>query len=100
MIVTDDNPRSEDPAAIRAAVREGALGVPEAARAEVREFADRAEAIADAVRWAEPGDMVLVAGKGHEIGQEINGVKHPFDDREVLAAAIDAVGRSDEGQVR
>jgi len=100
VIITDDNPRSEDPAAIRAAVREGALGVPEAARAEVREFADRAEAIADAVRWAEPGDMVLVAGKGHEIGQEINGVKHPFDDREVLAAAIDAVGRSDEGQVR
>ncbi|MCZ4558699.1 UDP-N-acetylmuramoyl-L-alanyl-D-glutamate--2,6-diaminopimelate ligase [Rhodococcus maanshanensis] len=100
VLITDDNPRSEDPAAIRAAVREGALGVPEAARAEVREFADRAEAIADAVRWAEPGDMVLVAGKGHEIGQEINGVKHPFDDREVLAAAIDAVGRSDEGQVR
>jgi UDP-N-acetylmuramoyl-L-alanyl-D-glutamate--2,6-diaminopimelate ligase len=100
VIITDDNPRSEDPAAIRAAVREGALGVPEAARAEVREFADRAEAIADAVRWAEPGDMVLVAGKGHEIGQEINGVKHPFDDREVLAAAIDAVGSGDEGQVR
>ena len=50
--------------------------------------------------WAGTGDVVLVAGKGHEIGQEINGVKHPFDDREVLAAAIDAVGRSDEGQVR
>ncbi|MGW6374933.1 UDP-N-acetylmuramoyl-L-alanyl-D-glutamate--2,6-diaminopimelate ligase [Rhodococcus sp. NPDC055112] len=100
VIITDDNPRTEDPAAIRTAVREGALGVPDAARAEVREFADRAEAIADAVRWAEPGDVVLVAGKGHEIGQEINGVKHPFDDREVLAAAIDAVGRSDGGQVR
>uniref|UniRef100_UPI0026C511AA UDP-N-acetylmuramoyl-L-alanyl-D-glutamate--2, 6-diaminopimelate ligase n=1 Tax=Rhodococcus oryzae TaxID=2571143 RepID=UPI0026C511AA len=100
VIITDDNPRTEDPAAIRTAVREGALGVPEAARAEVREFAERAEAIADAVRWAGPGDVVLVAGKGHEIGQEINGVKHPFDDREVLAAAIDAVGRSEEGQVR
>ncbi len=100
VIITDDNPRTEDPAAIRAAVREGALGVPDEARAQVREFADRAEAIADAVRWAEAGDVVLVAGKGHEIGQEINGVKHPFDDREVLAAAIDAVGRSDEGGVR
>ncbi|MFD4180310.1 UDP-N-acetylmuramoyl-L-alanyl-D-glutamate--2,6-diaminopimelate ligase [Rhodococcus sp. NPDC058514] len=89
VIITDDNPRTEDPATIRAAVREGALTVPESTRAQVREFADRAEAIADAVRWAEPGDVVLVAGKGHEIGQEINGVKHPFDDREVLAAAID-----------
>ncbi|MFC7447047.1 UDP-N-acetylmuramoyl-L-alanyl-D-glutamate--2,6-diaminopimelate ligase [Rhodococcus daqingensis] len=100
VIITDDNPRTEDPAAIRAAVREGALGVPESARGQVREFADRAEAIAEAVRWARPGDVVLVAGKGHEIGQEINGVKHPFDDREVLAAAIDAARRSDGGGVR
>ncbi|TQF73594.1 UDP-N-acetylmuramoyl-L-alanyl-D-glutamate--2,6-diaminopimelate ligase [Rhodococcus spelaei] len=89
VVVTDDNPRTEDPATIRAAVREGALGVPADQRAEVREFADRAAAIADAVRWAAAGDVVLVAGKGHEIGQEINGVKYPFDDREVLAEAID-----------
>ncbi|SDE26598.1 UDP-N-acetylmuramoyl-L-alanyl-D-glutamate--2,6-diaminopimelate ligase [Rhodococcus tukisamuensis] len=89
LVITDDNPRSEDPATIRAAVREGALGVPAAERGEVREFADRAEAIADAVAWAGTGDVVLVAGKGHEIGQEINGVKHPFDDREVLGAAIE-----------
>jgi UDP-N-acetylmuramoyl-L-alanyl-D-glutamate--2,6-diaminopimelate ligase len=52
---------------------------------------DRAEAIEQAVRWAQPGDVVLVAGKGHETGQEIDGIKHPFDDREVLGDAIDRI---------
>ncbi|WP_433622512.1 Mur ligase family protein [Nocardia sp. CA-120079] len=94
LIITDDNPRSEDPAAIRAALRRGALAVPEAERGEVREIGDRAAAIAAAVDWARPGDVVLVAGKGHEAGQEIQGVKHPFDDREVLAAALE---RRDRG---
>ncbi|WP_433193451.1 UDP-N-acetylmuramoyl-L-alanyl-D-glutamate--2,6-diaminopimelate ligase [Nocardia sp. CA-107356] len=89
LIITDDNPRTEDPAAIRAALRAGALEVPEAARGVVREIGDRAAAIAAAVDWARPGDVVLVAGKGHEAGQEIQGVKHPFDDREVLAAALE-----------
>ncbi|MFI6778330.1 Mur ligase family protein [Nocardia sp. NPDC050412] len=89
LIITDDNPRSEDPAAIRAALRRGALAVPEAERGAVREIGDRAAAIAAAVDWARPGDVVLVAGKGHEVGQEIQGVKHPFDDREVLAAALE-----------
>lgn len=87
VIITDDNPRSEDPAQIRAAMRAGALA--ESGRGEVRELGDRAEAIAAAVNWAQPGDVVLVAGKGHEAGQEIRGVKHPFDDRDVLAAALD-----------
>ncbi|AYF75593.1 UDP-N-acetylmuramoyl-L-alanyl-D-glutamate--2,6-diaminopimelate ligase [Nocardia yunnanensis] len=87
-IITDDNPRSEDPAAIRAAVLAGAEQVPGAERGEVREVGDRAAAIRAAVAWAQPGDVVLVAGKGHETGQEISGVKHPFDDREVLAAAL------------
>ncbi|MFB8280665.1 UDP-N-acetylmuramoyl-L-alanyl-D-glutamate--2,6-diaminopimelate ligase [Nocardia colli] len=87
VIITDDNPRSEDPADIRAALRAGALA--ETERGEVRELGDRAEAIAAAVNWAQPGDVVLVAGKGHEAGQEIRGVKHPFDDRDVLAAALD-----------
>ncbi|WP_328290168.1 UDP-N-acetylmuramoyl-L-alanyl-D-glutamate--2,6-diaminopimelate ligase [Nocardia aurantiaca] len=87
-IITDDNPRSEDPAAIRAAVLAGAQAVPGAERGEVREVGDRAAAIRIAVDWAQPGDVVLVAGKGHETGQEIAGVKHPFDDREVLAAAL------------
>ncbi|MGW4534616.1 UDP-N-acetylmuramoyl-L-alanyl-D-glutamate--2,6-diaminopimelate ligase [Nocardia sp. NPDC004340] len=87
-IITDDNPRSEDPAAIRAAVLAGAEQVPDAERGEVREVGDRAAAIHAAVNWARPGDAVLVAGKGHETGQEIAGVKQPFDDREVLAAAL------------
>ncbi|MEV6339801.1 UDP-N-acetylmuramoyl-L-alanyl-D-glutamate--2,6-diaminopimelate ligase [Nocardia vinacea] len=93
LIITDDNPRSEDPAAIRAALRRGALAVPEVERGEVREIGDRAAAIAAAVDWARPGDVVLVAGKGHEAGQEIQGVKHPFDDREVLAVALERRGR-------
>ena len=89
LIITDDNPRTEDPAAIRAAVCAGALAVPAAERGEVREIGDRAAAIAAAVDWARPGDVVLVAGKGHEAGQEIQGVKQPFDDRDVLAAALE-----------
>ncbi|MEV0358036.1 UDP-N-acetylmuramoyl-L-alanyl-D-glutamate--2,6-diaminopimelate ligase [Nocardia sp. NPDC050697] len=89
-VITDDNPRSEDPATIRAALRAGALAVPAAERGEVLELGDRAAAIAAAVRWARAGDVVLIAGKGHETGQEIAGVKHPFDDREVLAAALTA----------
>ncbi|QCQ91503.1 UDP-N-acetylmuramoyl-L-alanyl-D-glutamate--2,6-diaminopimelate ligase [Rhodococcus sp. SGAir0479] len=88
LVVTDDNPRTEDPAAIRAAVLEGALAVPADERGDVREVGDRAAAIAAAVGWAGPGDVVLVAGKGHETGQEIHGVKYPFDDREVLGEAI------------
>ncbi|WP_239545629.1 UDP-N-acetylmuramoyl-L-alanyl-D-glutamate--2,6-diaminopimelate ligase [Nocardioides nitrophenolicus] len=80
VVVTDDNPRTEDPAAIRAEVLAGARGGP----AEVLEIGDRREAIATALRTAGPGDVVLVAGKGHEAGQEVAGVVHPFDDREVV----------------
>jgi UDP-N-acetylmuramoyl-L-alanyl-D-glutamate--2,6-diaminopimelate ligase len=94
-LVTDDNPRSEDPAAIRAAVLAGALGVP--GGAEVVEIPGRRAAIVEAVRRARPGDAVVVAGKGHEQGQEIGGVVHPFDDRAVLRAALEeltgSVGR-------
>ena len=89
VVVTDDNPRTENPAAIRAAVLDGAHSVPAAERGEILEIGDRAAAIDAAVAWARPGDVVLVAGKGHETGQEIDGVKHPFDDREVLGAALD-----------
>ncbi|WP_081512332.1 UDP-N-acetylmuramoyl-L-alanyl-D-glutamate--2,6-diaminopimelate ligase [Nocardia donostiensis] len=91
LIITDDNPRSEDPAAIRAALRAGAETVPAGQRGRVRDIGDRAAAIGAAVEWARPGDVVLVAGKGHEAGQEIHGVKYPFDDREVLAAAIESL---------
>jgi UDP-N-acetylmuramoyl-L-alanyl-D-glutamate--2,6-diaminopimelate ligase len=91
LVVTDDNPRSEDPAAIRRAMLDGALAVPPAVRGEVVEVGDRAAAIAAAVERAGPGDTVLVAGKGHETGQEIAGVVHPFDDRVVLREAIEAL---------
>ena len=88
LVVTDDNPRSEDPAAIRAAMLAGALAVPSSERGEVREVGDRAEAIAAAVAAAAPGDTVLIAGKGHEPGQEIAGVVPDFDDRDVLRGAL------------
>ncbi len=89
VVVTDDNPRSEDPAAIRAAVLEGAREEAAASGARVVEVADRREAVRFAVRQAPaPTDTVLVAGKGHERGQEIGGAVHPFDDREVLRQAL------------
>lgn len=99
VVVTDDNPRTEDPAAIRAEVLAGARAVGRADRPagaeEVREVGGRAEAIATALRWARPGDTVLIAGKGHETGQEINGVKHPFDDRDVVAQVLDGLVTDD-----
>jgi UDP-N-acetylmuramoyl-L-alanyl-D-glutamate--2,6-diaminopimelate ligase len=84
LIVTDDNPRTEDPATIRAALLAGATAVPEAERAELHECGDRREAIRLAVADARAGDTVVVAGKGHETGQEVDGTVHPFDDRTVL----------------
>jgi UDP-N-acetylmuramoyl-L-alanyl-D-glutamate--2,6-diaminopimelate ligase len=90
LVVTDDNPRSEDPAAIRAAMLAGAMDVPASERGEVVEIGDRRAAIAHAVAAARPGDVVVVAGKGHETGQEVAGVVHPFSDRDELAAAIRA----------
>jgi UDP-N-acetylmuramoyl-L-alanyl-D-glutamate--2,6-diaminopimelate ligase len=92
LIVTDDNPRSEDPAAIRRAMLDGALAVQPSERGEVLEIGDRGEAIAAAVVDAAAGDTVLIAGKGHEPGQEIAGVIHPFDDREVLRRALEERG--------
>ena len=91
LIVTDDNPRSEDPAAIRAAVLRGANGPHRRGRpgrADVREIGDRHEAIRAAVAAAGPGDAVLIAGKGHEQGQDVGGVIHPFSDRAEVTAAL------------
>ncbi len=87
-VLTSDNPRSEDPLAILAAMLQGAASVPSHERGEVQVFEDRAAAIAAAVARAQPGDTVLVAGKGHEQGQDIAGVVRPFDDRQVLREAI------------
>jgi UDP-N-acetylmuramoyl-L-alanyl-D-glutamate--2,6-diaminopimelate ligase len=81
VIVTSDNPRSEDPVTIIADVLQGA-GV------EVEMDPDRRAAIARAIGLAEPGDVVVIAGKGHEQGQEIAGVVHPFDDRAVAREAL------------
>lgn len=86
VIVTDDNPRSEDPQQIRQAVLAGATGTRGAARIE--EIGDRRAAIVAAVAEAGAGDAVLIAGKGHETGQEIDGVKHPFSDAEELRKAL------------
>jgi UDP-N-acetylmuramoyl-L-alanyl-D-glutamate--2,6-diaminopimelate ligase len=77
IIVTDDNPRSEDPAQI---VRDIEQGFSKAGCFEV--IHDRAEAIASAVAMAGPDDLVLIAGKGHEAWQEIAGQKLPFSDQE------------------
>jgi UDP-N-acetylmuramoyl-L-alanyl-D-glutamate--2,6-diaminopimelate ligase len=87
VIVTDDNPRSEDPAAIRAAVVEGVLRV-DGMQADSQ--GDRRHAIGHAVALAAPGDVVLVLGKGHEQGQELAGSVTSFDDRVVLAEALAA----------
>ncbi|GAA1961396.1 UDP-N-acetylmuramoyl-L-alanyl-D-glutamate--2,6-diaminopimelate ligase [Nocardioides panacihumi] len=84
VVVTDDNPRDEDPAAIRAAVLAGARR----GSAEVVEIGDRRAAVAEAVARAATGDIVLVAGKGHETGQEVAGVVHPFDDRQVAREVL------------
>jgi UDP-N-acetylmuramoyl-L-alanyl-D-glutamate--2,6-diaminopimelate ligase len=90
LVVTDDNPRGEEPAAIRSELLAGARSVPPAQRAEVEEVGDRRAAIRRAVRLARAGDTVLVAGKGHETGQEVAGVVHPFDDRVVLREELAA----------
>ena len=81
--VTDDNPRSEDPAAIRAAVMEGCP--------EATEVGDRAEAILRAVDALEPGDALLIAGKGHETGQVVGDDVLPFDDVEQASIAVAAL---------
>jgi UDP-N-acetylmuramoyl-L-alanyl-D-glutamate--2,6-diaminopimelate ligase len=79
-IVTDDNPRSENPAAIRAQVLAGAVGA--------QEIGDRRQAIRTAVAMLIEGDVLVVAGKGHEQGQIVGAVVHPFDDVTEVAAAL------------
>ncbi len=84
VIVTSDNPRSEDPQGIIDDVMAGVLS------GSVESVADRQVAIFSAIHQAGPGDVVLLAGKGHETYQEIAGVRHPFSDAEVAAAALEA----------
>jgi UDP-N-acetylmuramoyl-L-alanyl-D-glutamate--2,6-diaminopimelate ligase len=87
VIVTDDNPRSEDPAAIRAAILAAAPGA--------REIGDRAQAIRAAIAILGSGDVLVIAGKGHESGQYIQDEIHPFSDKtEAVAAALAMGGRA------
>jgi UDP-N-acetylmuramoyl-L-alanyl-D-glutamate--2,6-diaminopimelate ligase len=92
-ILTSDNPRSEDPLAILAAMLDGVLTVPQAERARVIVEPDRAAAIAQAVALASPGDVIVVAGKGHETGQYVAGSVLPFDDRQVTAEALERLAK-------
>jgi UDP-N-acetylmuramoyl-L-alanyl-D-glutamate--2,6-diaminopimelate ligase len=89
VVVTDDNPRTEDPDAIVAAV---VAGIEDArasgAATEVRIERDRRRAIGIAIASAGPDDVVVVAGKGHETGQEVSGIVRPFDDRAVVASLL------------
>jgi UDP-N-acetylmuramoyl-L-alanyl-D-glutamate--2,6-diaminopimelate ligase len=89
VIVTDDNPRSEDPALIRAAVLEGARRVGDTTR--ISEVADRAEAILRGVDALQPGDALLICGKGHETGQIVGDDVLPFDDVEQASVAVAAL---------
>jgi len=83
VIVTDDNPRSENPASIRATIIAGARGA-----ANVSEIGDRAEAIRSAIVALQPGDVLLIAGKGHESGQIIGDRTLPFSDHDAVETAL------------
>jgi UDP-N-acetylmuramoyl-L-alanyl-D-glutamate--2,6-diaminopimelate ligase len=85
-IVTSDNPRSEDPMVIIDEIMAGVRGPMSEVRIEVEP--DRRKAIVRAVGIAQPGDVIVIAGKGHEPYQEINGIKHPFDDRLAAREAL------------
>jgi UDP-N-acetylmuramoyl-L-alanyl-D-glutamate--2,6-diaminopimelate ligase len=82
VIVTDDNPRSEDPAAIRKQIMAGAP--------DAREIGDRGAAIREAAAMLKPGDALMIAGKGHETGQIVKGVTHPFSDQDVAREALNS----------
>lgn len=86
LILTSDNPRNEKPEDIIADMK---AGVPAEMAKKTLAVTDRTEAIRTACMLAQPGDVVLVAGKGHETYQEVNGVKHHFDDREVIKQIFD-----------
>lgn len=88
LIITSDNPRTEDPLTI---IKEMEAGVAAEQRSKVLSIADRKEAIRVAYQLAKPGDIIVVAGKGHEKYQEVNGVRHHFDDKEILELTFNEV---------
>jgi UDP-N-acetylmuramoyl-L-alanyl-D-glutamate--2,6-diaminopimelate ligase len=81
VIITSDNPRTENPSEIIVEIEKG---VPASAAKKVMTIENRLHAIRTACKLAESSDVILVAGKGHEKYQEINGVRHPFDDKQIL----------------
>jgi UDP-N-acetylmuramoyl-L-alanyl-D-glutamate--2,6-diaminopimelate ligase len=89
-IFTSDNPRTEDPAQI---IKDMEEGLPVSYKRKYITIADRREAIKTAITLAKPEDIVLVAGKGHEKYQDINGVKHHFDDKEVVKEIFEMLGK-------
>lgn len=89
VILTSDNPRSEDPAQI---IRDMEEGLPAGLRRKYIAITDRKEAIKTAISLAKPEDIVLIAGKGHEKYQEIKGVKHHFDDKEIVDEIFSLLG--------
>ncbi|WP_374166944.1 UDP-N-acetylmuramoyl-L-alanyl-D-glutamate--2,6-diaminopimelate ligase [Arcticibacter sp. MXS-1] len=89
VILTSDNPRSEDPGVI---IKEMEAGISPENKKKALSIADRLEAIKTACHLAKPGDIILVAGKGHEKYQDIGGVKHPFDDKKILIEQLYQIG--------
>lgn len=89
-IITSDNPRTEDPAQI---IKEIEAGVESQNFSKYITIPDRKEAIKMAIKFAEPKDIVLLAGKGHETYQEINGVRHHFDDKETILELVNIMGK-------
>ncbi|MDE6714900.1 MAG: UDP-N-acetylmuramoyl-L-alanyl-D-glutamate--2,6-diaminopimelate ligase, partial [Muribaculaceae bacterium] len=87
VILTSDNPRNENPADIIADMKQD---IPLADMPRILEIIDRKQAILTALHMAQPADVVLIAGKGHENYQEIDGVKHHFDDREIVVQFINS----------
>jgi UDP-N-acetylmuramoyl-L-alanyl-D-glutamate--2,6-diaminopimelate ligase len=90
VVLTSDNPRFEDPNAILAQMQ---AGVQTQDLGKVLTIPDRREAIKTAVALAQPGDIVLVAGKGHETYQEVQGVRGPFDDKRILQEMFDLLNK-------
>lgn len=89
-IITSDNPRTEDPNSI---IKEIEAGVEPQNFSKYTSIPDRKEAIKMAIKFSEPKDIILIAGKGHETYQEINGVKHHFDDKEIINELLILMGK-------
>lgn len=90
VIITSDNPRDEDPMDI---IRQMQEGIKITDQRKVLIIADRKEAIKTATTMSKNGDIILIAGKGHETYQEIKGVKYPFDDKEIVKEMFDLLGK-------